>query len=116
MTQPTRGAKEAMFQTENTKRPNVQSGVMNVRTDEVRGFLLENELFEECHVLPKRVKDDEYRLVVFFVPSAQFSEKKLYSQLKAILPEIAPFCVFVPISSFPLTRTGQIDTDTLNGL
>ncbi len=64
----------------------------------------------------KAIDDDEYRLVVFLVPSSQSSEEKLYSQLKIIFPEIASFFVLVPISSLPLTPTGHVDENALDGI
>lgn len=116
MTQRPQGAKEDRFHPENNQRSRVQSEVLDAARDEIRDFLLKSELVQECHVLIKRDKDNEYRLIVYLVPSAQFSEKKAYSQLKAILPEIAPFCVFVPVSSLPLTPIGQVDVDILDGI
>lgn len=101
-------------QTAETKKPNVQVKGLNVIIGQIRNFLLRSDSVEECHVLSKRDKNREYRLILYIVPSAQFLEGRLYSQLKAVLPEIASSCVICPISSLPLTATGEVDEEALD--
>lgn len=106
--------KTYLHETSYSKKTDVESEGLNAIIDRIRDFLLGSEGIEDCHILNKLDNGHGDRPIVYLVPSVQFSEEKLYSNLKIAFPEIAPSCVFVPISSMPLTATGHVDEDTLS--
>ena len=97
-------------------KPNLTIETLNAAIDRIRAFLLKGECIEDCYILSKLDKNHEYRLIVYLIPSAQFSEQKLFSELERVFPEIATYCVFVPISCLPFTATGCVDEDILGGI
>ncbi|BAZ49184.1 non-ribosomal peptide synthetase/polyketide synthase hybrid enzyme [Nostoc sp. NIES-4103] len=66
---------------------------------------------EDCYVLAR-----EGKLVAYVVGSKFLSSEFLHTQLKANLPDYMLPVAYVPVSSLPLTATGQIDEQVLTYL
>ncbi|MBD2440117.1 AMP-dependent synthetase, partial [Nostoc sp. FACHB-110] len=71
---------------------------------------------DDCVVIKKQTPNYKQELVAYIVPSSVFALEQLLSHLQIILPsELIP-TAFVPISSIPLTASGQVDAATLVSL
>ncbi|MDB9319482.1 non-ribosomal peptide synthetase [Nodularia spumigena] len=71
---------------------------------------------DDCAVIKKQTEKGKQELIAYIVPSGLFAPEQILSHLQTILPsELIP-TAFVPISSIPLTKTGQIDEVALASL
>ncbi|MCW5314096.1 SDR family NAD(P)-dependent oxidoreductase [Nostoc sp. KVJ3] len=71
---------------------------------------------DDCVVLERQTKKLKQELVAYVVPSGLFTPEQLLSHLLTILPnEWIPKAI-VPVSTIPLTDTGELDKVTLTSL
>lgn len=97
----------------NESKRKIRIGGWNLDLSRVEFALLEHPSVEECAVLARATEQGRQELVAYTVLSGPFSTKQLNAHLKAFLPEGAPVCSFVPVSTLPLTATGQVDEQAL---
>lgn len=71
---------------------------------------------DDCVVIKRQTEKGKQELIAYIVPSGLFAPEQILSHLQTILPsELIP-TAFVPISTIPLTETGQIDEIALASL
>uniref|UniRef100_A0A2P1CZH3 Type I polyketide synthase n=2 Tax=unclassified Phormidium TaxID=2609805 RepID=A0A2P1CZH3_9CYAN len=75
-----------------------------------------SEMVEDFIVLEWQTEKSSQELVAYVVPTNLFTTESLLSHLKTILPKEEIPKAIVPISSIPLTPSGQIDRNILNQL
>ncbi|MBW4674197.1 MAG: hypothetical protein KME52_09305 [Desmonostoc geniculatum HA4340-LM1] len=70
----------------------------------------------DCVVIKRQTENFKQELVTYVVPSGSFAPEQLLSHLQTILPSECIPEVIVPVSSLPLTPSGQIDETILSHL
>ena len=80
---------------------------------EVEATILQNPSVNDCIVLARSTETFGQELVAYVVPAAPFSPQQLQSHLQVVLPPNSHLCTFVPLTSLPLTATGQVDEQAL---
>ncbi|MFN6530352.1 SDR family NAD(P)-dependent oxidoreductase [Nostoc sp. ChiSLP03a] len=71
---------------------------------------------DDCIVIERQTENSKQDLIAYVVPSGLFVPEQLLSYLQTILSsELIPK-VIVPVSTLPLTSSGQIDETVLNHL
>jgi acyl-CoA synthetase (AMP-forming)/AMP-acid ligase II/short-subunit dehydrogenase/acyl carrier protein len=78
----------------------------------IESALLRNILIEDCAVVSKKSENGQFQLIAYIVSSVRISPEQIQSQLQNNLPtSLFPILpkTYVPVSSIPLTATGQID-------
>ncbi len=81
--------------------------------EQVEKALLEDPSVDDCVVLVRTTENSGKELVSYVVPSGPFSAERLEANLQAVLPENEVPKAYVPVSSLPLTPTGQVDKQAL---
>lgn len=82
----------------------------------IESALLRNILIEDCAVVSKKDENGQFQLIAYIVSSVRISPEQIKSQLQNNLPtSLFPILpkTYVPVSSIPLTATGQIDEVSL---
>ncbi|QLE39945.1 SDR family NAD(P)-dependent oxidoreductase [Nostoc sp. C052] len=73
-------------------------------------------IVDDCVVIERQTQNLNQELVAYVVPSGLFAPEQLLSLLQTILPsELIP-TVIVPVSTIPLTDTGEVDEATLTSI
>lgn len=78
----------------------------------IESTLLRNILIEDCAVVSRKGENGQFELIAYIVSSVRISPEQIKSQLQNNLPtSLLPIIpkTYVPVSSIPLTVTGQID-------
>ncbi|MDF5719561.1 MAG: SDR family NAD(P)-dependent oxidoreductase [Rhizonema sp. PD37] len=70
----------------------------------------------DCVVIKRQTEKSKQELVAYVVPLGLFVLEQLLSHLQTILPSEWIPTALVPVSTIPLTDTGQVDEVTLAGL
>ncbi len=81
----------------------------NITTDQIVEAVLKDSSVDECVVLLRETATSERELVAYVVSSRPFSPQRLQSQLQTLLPAAWVPSAYVPVSTLPLTPTGQVD-------
>ena len=87
-----------------------------VKLPEVEAALLVAPAVEDARVLVRHTETFEPQLVAYVVLSVAFNQEQLQSHLQALLPAYMIPCAYVPLSTLPLTPTGQVDEQALTRL
>lgn len=84
-------------------------------TDEqmIAAVLLSEPSVEDCAVLARQTKTGEQEFVAYVTLSEPFSAQRLQAYLQSVLPANLLPSAYVPLSTIPLTATGQIDERSL---
>ncbi len=87
-------------------------------TDEqiVAAAILAEPSIEDCIVLNRTKVTSAQEFVAYVVSSGQFSPEQLHSRLQGTLPSDLLPIIYIPVSTLPLTPTGQVDELALNSL
>lgn len=84
-----------------------------VKLQEVEAALLVAPSVEDARVLVRQTETFDPQLVAYVVLSGAFNLEQLQSHLQALLPAYMLPCAYVPLSTLPLTPTGQVDEQAL---
>ncbi|BAZ87488.1 SDR family NAD(P)-dependent oxidoreductase [Dolichospermum compactum] len=71
---------------------------------------------DDCVVIKRQTEKVKQELIAYIVPSGLFAPEQLLSHLQTILPSELTPTAFVPVSTIPLTETGQVDEVALASL
>ncbi|MEH2088946.1 SDR family NAD(P)-dependent oxidoreductase [Nostoc sp.] len=71
---------------------------------------------DDCVVIKRETEKLKQELVAYIVPSSLFVPEQLLSHLQTILPSNFIPTALVPVSTIPLTNTGQVDEAALASL
>ncbi|QLE40078.1 SDR family NAD(P)-dependent oxidoreductase [Nostoc sp. C052] len=71
---------------------------------------------DDCVVISRQTEKLKQELVAYVVPSGLFIVEQLLSHLQGILPSESIPKAIVPVSTLPLTDTGELDEETLANL
>ncbi|MHC5597719.1 MAG: AMP-binding enzyme [Nostoc sp.] len=71
---------------------------------------------DDCVVIERQTENLKDELVAYVVPSGLFIPEQLLSHLQGILPSESIPRAIVPVSTLPLTDTGELDKATLTNL
>jgi len=71
---------------------------------------------DDCVVIKREIEKLKQELVAYIVPSSLFVPEQFLSHLKTILPSKFIPTALVPVSTIPLTNTGQVDEAALASL
>ncbi|MBV9390134.1 MAG: SDR family NAD(P)-dependent oxidoreductase, partial [Chroococcidiopsidaceae cyanobacterium CP_BM_ER_R8_30] len=82
----------------------------------VAAALLEDALVDECAVLARETATSERELVAYVVSSKLLSTERLKSHLQDRVPAAWVPEVYVPVSTLPLTASGEVDEQALTHL
>src|SRR3569832_2673635 len=86
----------------------------NITTEQIlEAALLEDSSVDECVVLVREAETYQKELVAYVVSLGQFDSQRLQSHLQSILPAAWAPIAYIPVSSLPLTSTGQVDKEAL---
>jgi malonyl CoA-acyl carrier protein transacylase len=87
-----------------------------MKNQEVALAIQSSEIVEDCVVLERKTENSPAELVAYVVPTVRFTRELLLSHIEAKLAKEEIPKAIVPISSIPLTPSGQIDRNILNQL
>ncbi|MBE9224386.1 SDR family NAD(P)-dependent oxidoreductase [Phormidium sp. LEGE 05292] len=87
-----------------------------MNNQEIALTIQSTEIVEDCVVLERQTEQLLQELVAYVVPTGLFTKELLLSQLEAILPKERIPQAIVPISTLPLTPSGEIDQKALKQL
>src|SRR5690606_39099056 len=87
-----------------------------IELGEIESVLSQNEKVKQAVVLPKKHKNGEEKLVVFYVPYTFAEEEHLREYLLAKLPAYMVPNIWVDLEKFPLSPNGKIDKQALHDL
>ena len=79
---------------------------------QVKAAVLDDPAVQDCVVLAREAETSGIELVVYVV-SSFFSPEQLQSRLQTLLPEPLVPSTYVPVSTLPLTPSGQVDEQAL---
>lgn len=79
---------------------------------QVEAAVLDDPAVQDCVVLARKAETSGIELVVYVV-SSFFSPEQLQSRLQTLLPEALVPSTYVPVSTLPLTPSGQVDEQAL---
>ncbi|MEQ9548681.1 MAG: SDR family NAD(P)-dependent oxidoreductase [Coleofasciculus sp. G3-WIS-01] len=79
----------------------------------VEKALLSNPLVDDCAVLIRETATCQPELVVYIVSTLPISPEQIQSQLQGIVSKALLPKAYVPVSTIPLTATGQVDEAAL---
>ncbi|WP_448265465.1 SDR family NAD(P)-dependent oxidoreductase [Nostoc sp. DSM 114159] len=83
---------------------------------EVEDAIKSSLAVDDCVVIERQTENSKQDLIAYVVPSGLFVPEQLLSYLQTILSsELIPKAI-VPVSTLPLTPSGQIDETVLNDL
>lgn len=82
-----------------------------INLQSIEQVLLSISGVEDCYVLAR-----EGKLVAYIVSSKSLSSEFLHTQLQANLPDYMLPVAYVPVSTLPLTATGEIEEQILSSL
>jgi len=82
---------------------------------QLENALLLNSLVDKCAVLIRETQNSQPELVAYIVSSQTISLEQIQSQLQNVVPEALALLpkAYVPVSTIPLTATGQVDEAAL---
>ncbi len=104
------------MQLDNHNQLLANSSKKNFTFKEIEVAIRSSLTVDDCVVIERRTKKLKQELVTYVVPSSLFAPEKLLSYLETILPnELIPKAI-VPVSTLPLTPSGQIDETALSNL
>ncbi|MBW4505894.1 MAG: SDR family NAD(P)-dependent oxidoreductase [Scytonematopsis contorta HA4267-MV1] len=83
---------------------------------EVEKALLSNPLVDDCAVIIRETQTRQPELVAYIVSKLPISLEQIQSQVQQILPSALIPKTYVPVSTIPLTDTGQVNETTLASL
>jgi malonyl CoA-acyl carrier protein transacylase len=104
------------MQLDNYNQSLVNSSQRKMNTQEIALTIQSSEIVEDCVVLERHTENWQKELVAYVVPKGSFTREVLASQLETILPKEGIPKAIVPISTLPLTPSGEIDRNILNQL
>ncbi|MFB2837777.1 SDR family NAD(P)-dependent oxidoreductase [Floridanema evergladense] len=87
-----------------------------MKYQEIAQAIQSSDLVEDCVLIERKTEDFQLELVAYVVPVGKFTRELLLPNLETILPKEAIPKAIVPISTLPLTVTGEIDKTILEQL
>ena len=87
-----------------------------ITTEQIVEAVLKDSSIDECVVLLRETTTSERDLIAYVVSSRPFSLIRLQSHLQTLLPAAWVPSTYVPVSTLPLTPTGQVDKLALASL
>lgn len=81
--------------------------------EEIEQCLLQSPAVQACCVLTRVAEALGPKRIAYVVPTGAFSAEALAAHLRSLLPAAKLPYAYVPLSSLPLTATGQMDVATL---
>ena len=89
---------------------------MQARTDQidqVKSVLLQQRSLQDCAVLTQMTETGQLELIAYIVSSEPILPQKLQSSVEGVLRETRLPINFIPVSSLPLTASGEVDEEAL---
>jgi amino acid adenylation domain-containing protein len=84
-----------------------------IELGEIESVINQSELVEQAVVIAKNDKDKNKRLVAFIIPKVNFNKEELMNYLRVRLPEYMVPALWKEMESFPVTKSGKIDRNSL---
>ncbi|MGA9379089.1 MAG: SDR family NAD(P)-dependent oxidoreductase, partial [Phormidium sp.] len=87
-----------------------------MNNQEIAQAIQSSAIIEDCLILERQTEELQQELVAYVVPTGLFTRELLLSHIEKTLPKEGIPKAIVPISTLPLTATGEIDQTILNQL